>query len=157
MKNVIFSVSVVALMLVSSVVTAQEISGCSSCGQQSFVQPVTYNQPIVAATPTFVQPATTTFAQPVTSGCSSCGTASVSNYAAPITTSFAAPIDTGYVAQSTGCTSCAAATIPAPTSACCCSTTSARGGLLRGGRNGGLGGPVSSRLIRGGVIGAIRN
>ena len=167
MKTIIFSFSVVALMLFSSVLTAQEIStasnviydsgaGCSSCGQQSFgqqafveqsfeqqsfVAPVSYNQPIVAVTPTF--------AQPVTAGCSSCGTSNVSN--------FAAPVETSYVSQPAACSSCGQATrVASSTNACCCSN-SGRAGFLRGGRRGGLGGQASSRLIRTGIMQSIDN
>ena len=68
MKNVICSALVVALMLVGSVVNAQEISGCSSCGQQQ----VFSSQPVVAAAPAFAQPLTPAFVS--TSDCHVCST-----------------------------------------------------------------------------------
>ncbi|MDB2686344.1 hypothetical protein N9Y42_03970 [Mariniblastus sp.] len=105
MKKVILSFSVVALMLIGSVLNAQEVAtatfaqplnaGCSSCGQQSFVQPVSYSQPVAA-------PAT--FAQPLNAGCSSCGQQSFVqpvSYSQPAVApaTFAQPLNAG-------CSSC---------------------------------------------------
>ena len=143
----------------------QATTGCSSCGQQAFAQPVSYNQPI-ATTQSFVQPvsynqpvvsATPSFVQQASTGCSSCAQQSFVqpvSYSQPIATTAPA------FAQPTGCTSCGQApvAVTALNSNCNCSTAApARGGFLRGGRTNGFGGPVSSRLIRGGIFSAIRN
>lgn len=145
MKNVMFSFALVALMSMSSAVNAQ----CAACGEQA--QPVIFDQPIVTEAVAYAPPATT--------GCSSCGSENVATYTVEPAVAYAAPIETTYVSEPTECSSCnQTVSYEAPiTTDCCCETKSSRGGLLRGGRNGLLGGSVSSRLIRGGIFSAIRD
>lgn len=154
MKKVMFSFALVALLLISSVANAQ----CSSCGQQASAQPVIFDQPIVTEAATYAPPVA--YAPAATTGCSSCGSAPVATYAAePAVVSYAAPIETSYVAEPAGCSGCGqAVSYNAPVASTCCGETKpARGGLLRGGRSGVLGSPISSRLIRSGIFSAIRD
>ena len=152
MKTVILSFAAMALMMISSVATAQ----CSSCGQAA-AQPITFAQPIATeaisyAQPeaiSFAQPETVSYAQPATSGCSSCGTANVATYSAPVQASYTPQ-------ASSSCCAAVSYNAPVATNPCCCGTSS-RGGLLRGNRGGLFGNTVPSRAARSGLLGAIRD
>ena len=142
MKTVIFSFAAVALMMISSVATAQ----CSSCGQQA-AQPITFAQPIATEAITYAQPATVDYVQPATFA------------AQPAFTSYAAPVQASFVAQPTTSSSCCGTVsynAPVATNPCCCGTTT-RGGLLRGNRSGLLGNTIPARATRAGLFSAIRN